>query len=216
MPSFSYLQEWKSLNIQSLPFLIFYFLDRIYWIFSYSFIGAFGKGNLGAIIIALAIFNLCNLVLEGFLSPLILLIKSTKGDKKLEYYWISISSVVVLISTAITCGVFLLFNFVFYYSIGLNENTKLKAIQFSWLIFPAFFFNGLQKILQQFLFFKNQSFSVYLSLLLGIVMNGITSLVFVYILQLGPRGVALSISCSKATIFLLLAFYCRKMISFPQ
>lgn len=211
-----WFQEWKLLNVQSTPGYVFYFLDRLYWILLYSIAGYFGKGNLGAVVIALGLYNLCNIVLEGILSSFLLLLRSTKGDRKMENYWVSIACVIVLCSVCLTSGVFLLFNFVFYYNLGLNPNVKVKAIQFSWLLFPAFLFDGLQKVFQQLLIYRGYIYHACIALGAGIIANVTGCIIFLYLFQMGPRGAALSISCSKLVIFLILGYFCRQVLHITE
>jgi Na+-driven multidrug efflux pump len=209
-------QEWKKLNTQSIPGYGFYFLDRLYWVLFYCVVGYFGKGNLGAVIISLCVYNLCNIILEGFLACCPQLLRMSKGDRAMESYWISISSTVVFLFLIFTTLMFLLFNFVIYFNLGLNANVKLKAVQFSWLLFPSFLFDGLQKVFQQFLIYRGHTFYVCVSIAVGIVINLLSCIVYIYIFQLGPRGAALSILSSKAIMFLMMIYFCHKQLNFSE
>jgi Na+-driven multidrug efflux pump len=213
----SLIQEWKVLNLQSIPGYIFYSLDQFYWFLIYAIMGYFGKGNLGAIIIALSLYNLCLIVLEGILSNHIILLKTALGDKKMEKYWFSISSIIIVCFVCFASVIFVLFNFLFYFYLGLNNNTKIKAIQFSWCLFPSFLFDSFQRLLQMILLFKGNSHKiVYYSLGIGILVNIVCNIVFVYILRLGPRGSAISITVSKFYIFFSLLFHSKNFLHLKE
>ncbi len=202
------LREWRGLNNQSLPGYGFHLLDRCYWLIVYSIMGYCGKGNLGAIILALAIYNLCNLVMEAIISTQIIFLKASKNERFDRHLFLVVSMIVV-ICVCITAGVFLIFNYILYFYLGLNPNTKTKAIEFSWLLFPSFLFDGFQKLFQQLLMMRGYFKGVLISLTAGIVVNILGNVVFVVLLVWGPQGSALAISISKFAVFMLMGWFFR-------
>jgi hypothetical protein len=170
------LYEFKSLNLLAIEGYFFYFLDSLYWFITYGIMGYYGKGNLGPIILALAIYNLCAYFLEGILFGQIILVKSSyiktsSFAERIDKYWLSISAGMIVVYTIISSGVFLAFNWYFYFFLGVRSKTALKAIQFSWLLFPSFLFNGFQKSFQQHLMQKGSSPSVLISMIVGVLAN---------------------------------------------
>ncbi len=223
--------EWRISNVIAFPGIVIHVLDRSFWLSTFLFLGHHGKGNLATGLLATAVANMSMYFMEGFLSSQDVFIFQSRNIEKVEKLWLYISVIYVFVFTLLGAALFITFDLYLYDILTLKTNVTFKTNVYLWLMLPAIFFHGLQRLLQQYFTIKSIYCPVIISLLVGFISNSIgkyrivkyvlaprainlknycTGSSFIFYMDVGPLGCAISIAIAKSITVALLAYFANK------
>lgn len=180
--------EFVSLNRLSIPAIIANAVDASFNITTIIILGHLGKGHLSAGVIALAMYNICWIFLEGMLTAQDNLVSKAFAlkDRKLARYWSYIAGGVTFASLIPTTVLFVFGAVIVQYAFFIRPHTASKAAFFLILLLPGYCCHAMYRVLQKYLQCQRQ---LKMSLVCGLL------------------GITTNIICKKFMFFVLLNIF---------